>query len=884
MKETIVKIKPAFKDNNKCIVFSANNEFMPCLAVMIQSIIDNANTDKFYDILVLNKDIDLQTMKTVEMMTDFHDNIMVRFLNISQCIKGLNFFTANRKTITEEAYFRLLIPWILDEVYTSAVYLDGDMVVTTDIDKIFENDLSENYIAAVRDYWGICNCYMPNDPMREYRESIGLDNIDDYIISGTILFNLNQFRNNLALNEVLKLAVAKPWKQHDQDVINILTKGRISYLNPTWGFMSDYGNNKYLPKQLLDELDTVQEVPYIIHFGGVRKPWSRPFVEFYMTFWRYANETPYISVLLDKIKSYEYKAFVLYKLSNGKMERVTTDKGTALQYKGICIHDSERLISRIHKITLGQETLSLEGMAGVYCVDEDYPIKIFVKINNNVFNVDRQANYNHYTENKDLVYRAEFFAVKLKLDRAIGHYDIKLMIKLDDKLIEMQQLRFENYAPIRGGMKSSYFADNNWIVTVQQNIIRVEQDSLMKSISHEMAFCKELISKGGKANFKAVIVRLLCKSIKPFIMKPIWLVSDRLSRADDNGEAFFKYINSFDSGVVSYFVIDSNCKDYHRLKQYGKVVAAYSWKHKVLSLLAATTISSQTDVVFRHLFYGNFINYMDFLSEVKFVFLQHGIITTDLSNWLCRRKQNISCFITSTKMEYNLIKNGDYNYTEKEIVLTGLPRFDYLEDNRENIITFLPTWRKYLAIGQDSATGIWSLIPNFSSSEYASFYRNLLSNERLLDKARELGYKLQFKIHPSFLSQVKAFQLNSEIHLIEDDVSYRDIYSQSNLIITDYSSSIYDFLYLRKPIIYTQFDKETFFSGEHMGRTSSFDYERDGFGDVEYDLESTVDCIIEYMENGCQIKPKYRERIDRFFAFNDRNNCQRVYKAIKSLE
>lgn len=92
MKETIVKIKPAFKDNNKCIVFSANNEFMPCLAVMIQSIIDNANTDKFYDILVLNKDIDLQTMKTVEMMTDFHDNIMVRFLNISQCIKGLNFF------------------------------------------------------------------------------------------------------------------------------------------------------------------------------------------------------------------------------------------------------------------------------------------------------------------------------------------------------------------------------------------------------------------------------------------------------------------------------------------------------------------------------------------------------------------------------------------------------------------------------------------------------------------------------------------------------------------------------------------------------------------------------------------------------------------------
>ena len=63
-----------------------------------------------------------------------------------------------------------------------------------------------------------------------------------------------------------------------------------------------------------------------------------------------------------------------------------------------------------------------------------------------------------------------------------------------------------------------------------------------------------------------------------------------------------------------------------------------------------------------------------------------------------------------------------------------------------------------------------------------------------------------------------------------------------------------------------------------------FDYERDGFGEVEYDLESTVDRIIEYMENGCQLKDKYRERIDKFFAFNDQNNCQRVYEKIIEMD
>ena len=94
-----------------------------------------------------------------------------------------------------------------------------------------------------------------------------------------------------------------------------------------------------------------------------------------------------------------------------------------------------------------------------------------------------------------------------------------------------------------------------------------------------------------------------------------------------------------------------------------------------------------------------------------------------------------------------------------------------------------------------------------------------------------------------------------------------------------------DFSYLRKPLIYCQFDEKEFMgSGNHVYVPGYFDYERDGFGEVEYDLESTVDRIIEYMENDCKLKDKYRERIDKFFAFNDQNNCQRVYEEIIKLD
>ena len=62
-----------------------------------------------------------------------------------------------------------------------------------------------------------------------------------------------------------------------------------------------------------------------------------------------------------------------------------------------------------------------------------------------------------------------------------------------------------------------------------------------------------------------------------------------------------------------------------------------------------------------------------------------------------------------------------------------------------------------------------------------------------------------------------------------------------------------------------------------------FDDERDGFGEVVYDLDHAIDLIIEYVKGGCVLKDKYRERIDAFFAFNDQNNCQRVLDKILSM-
>ena len=63
-----------------------------------------------------------------------------------------------------------------------------------------------------------------------------------------------------------------------------------------------------------------------------------------------------------------------------------------------------------------------------------------------------------------------------------------------------------------------------------------------------------------------------------------------------------------------------------------------------------------------------------------------------------------------------------------------------------------------------------------------------------------------------------------------------------------------------------------------------YDHEKDGLGDVTYTLDDTVDCLIEYMKNDCKIKDKYLERIENFYAYQDKNNARRIMESILKLE
>ncbi len=442
---------------------------------------------------------------------------------------------------------------------------------------------------------------------------------------------------------------------------------------------------------------------------------------------------------------------------------------------------------------------------------------------------------------------------------------------------------FSKFSPLTLRHKHSYYCHAGWCIQYRDGSFSVSPVAFGTHFKKELLFLWDLFF-GKKHQRKAALIRLLYWLVLPWKRKPLWLISDRRIRAGDNGEAFFRFLRANHPEVDARFILRKNAKAFPALKVLGPVLENDTLEEKLLTLMSDFILSSQGEDEYINPLIQYRDAFRDIMANRRFVFLQHGVTHHDLSCWLRKRSKNLYGFVVSAEPEYrSIIDNPAYGYTENEIWLTGFPRFDLLKFSQDpRLITIIPTWRKYLSSASDPHTMTWTLSSSFIKSDYFKFYSVLLSNERLLRAVEDHNYTLAFFPHPILQTHLDLFSFPSCVRVFGMDTEYRNVYEESSLLVTDYSSAVFDFAYMKKPVLYAQFDKEQFYSGKHTFEKGYFDYERDGFGEVEYDLDSTIDRIIEYMQNGCVMKPEYTKRVDQFFAYNDRNNCQRLYNRLMS--
>ena len=177
------------------------------------------------------------------------------------------------------------------------------MVAKKDVYQLNDISIKGYFIAAVRDFLGIATSYKNTVFGEERRNNriniVRITNLDDYFIAGLLIINLKEIRKSYDSLAIEEIATKRRWIQHDQDVLNhICRNNKAKFINPRWNVLHDYGDIKYLPKYLLDQYHDSEEDPYIIHYGGSKKPWKGE-TSREIDFWKYAFKTPYLNEIIN---------------------------------------------------------------------------------------------------------------------------------------------------------------------------------------------------------------------------------------------------------------------------------------------------------------------------------------------------------------------------------------------------------------------------------------------------------------------------------------------------------------------------------------------------------------------------------------------------------
>lgn len=440
-------------------------------------------------------------------------------------------------------------------------------------------------------------------------------------------------------------------------------------------------------------------------------------------------------------------------------------------------------------------------------------------------------------------------------------------------------MSYSKFVPTRNLFRPSYKAYGKYIVRCMRKAIKVSVPKDLKAyVENAEKACVDYLKEIGRddlAEIRAGFPKFKKEQEKK---GSVWLFSDRIDNAGDSGEVVFKYIcEHTPKGVRPIFTIGRAASDEvkNRLEAIGEVVYFEDTEFKYYFLLADKIVSSSAGEFTINAFEDDRPYFVD-MYHFDFYFMNHGVNCGDCSAWLNHYNKNIKIFFNTGVNERQAIIDGRYNMTADQCVITGLPRFDALYDDRKKQLLVLPSWRKSIKGAYDDKTSS-VYYDGFVNTDYYKFYNGLINDERLLAKMREKGYTGLFCLHPIFRKQAVDFKKNDVFAINEGFINYNKVFAESSVMVTDYSTIAFDFAYLKKPIVYTQFDKEEFYKTQTYDK-GFFEYERDGFGPVCYDLDSAVDALIKIIDKDCE--NDYIDRVTNFFVNIDKNNSKRVIDAV----
>ena len=240
--------------DKKAVVLAANYAYVEQVMTTIKSICYHNRSIRFY---LINSDFPNEWLKQLNKRLERYDS------EIINCRVTYEQISRYKTDISYTVFLRYFVSDFVQE--DKALYLDCDLVVTKNLDNLFETDLQDYPLAAVRDYGG--------------RVYYGREMFN----AGVLLINNRLWKQENMSQRLIDLT--NEWHdkvdQADQSILNMLFENR-------WIELEFDNNHVVIHKQFTDyELPAGQDYPGIIHYLSHRKPWFDLAAQSYRDVWWY---------------------------------------------------------------------------------------------------------------------------------------------------------------------------------------------------------------------------------------------------------------------------------------------------------------------------------------------------------------------------------------------------------------------------------------------------------------------------------------------------------------------------------------------------------------------------------------------------------------------
>ncbi len=262
------------------VFYAVDDNYVPFLAVSLESLVAKISDKNFYEIRVLYTVLSEEHKKALKKYQ--RENLSIEFVDLKEKIDKIANKLYTRDYFSMTTYYRLFLPDLYPEL-SKALYLDSDTVLLDDVANLYKIDLGTNLVGAIPD-----GAVASIREFQDYVELVvGLSDYRNYFNAGILLMNLDELRNYrfqvkfMYLLDTVKFKVAQ-----DQDYLNRLCKGRVTIIDNCWNTMPG-ADPKIRSKN-----------PKLIHYNLSYKPWHLDNIPYEEYFWDFAWQTEFY----DEIK------------------------------------------------------------------------------------------------------------------------------------------------------------------------------------------------------------------------------------------------------------------------------------------------------------------------------------------------------------------------------------------------------------------------------------------------------------------------------------------------------------------------------------------------------------------------------------------------------